>query len=167
MTSSAKYPNNFSHAGLNISTTPRASIRIAPSTAVSIRARIRPTLSRSARSADLRSVISRPTFDAPDLGLFILKLACDCAADVIHIRRCSWRQQCLPWLGTAGWVEARRPACERTAASRAETHQPLAVEAEARRARRGMWAGTFEEPADWRLRNPREGKPSRPRWRMR
>jgi len=43
----------------------------------------------------------------------------------------------------------------------------LAAEAEARRARRGMWAGTFEEPADWRLRNPREGPPSRPRWRIR
>src|SRR5215510_14786228 len=39
----------------------------------------------------------------------------------------------------------------------------LAAEAEARRARRGMWAGTFEEPADWRLQNPREGPPLRPR----
>jgi len=44
---------------------------------------------------DLRSVMSRPPFDAPDFGLFILKLGWDCAARSIHIRRCSWRQQCL------------------------------------------------------------------------
>src|SRR5262245_26191602 len=39
----------------------------------------------------------------------------------------------------------------------------LAAEAEARRARRGMWVGAFEEPADWRLRNPRKDPPLRPR----
>jgi endonuclease YncB( thermonuclease family) len=29
-------------------------------------------------------------------------------------------------------------------------------EQEARLARRGLWAGGFEPPADWRRRNPRE-----------
>ncbi len=31
------------------------------------------------------------------------------------------------------------------------------AEAEAQTARRGIWRGTFERPADWRLANPREG----------
>jgi endonuclease YncB( thermonuclease family) len=31
----------------------------------------------------------------------------------------------------------------------------FAAETEARQARRRIWIGTFEEPADWRARNPR------------
>jgi len=31
------------------------------------------------------------------------------------------------------------------------------AEAEAKAAKRGIWRGSFELPADWRLRNPREG----------
>jgi endonuclease YncB( thermonuclease family) len=34
-------------------------------------------------------------------------------------------------------------------------------EAEARAARRGVWAGSFERPADWRRRHPRDNAPQR------